>query len=355
VFVNGSEGAIRVHGGQTVENCIFLNHYSRAVRVQQGIVMEQPFIFRNNTVAFAWEPKFGEGKRQGDLLVLGSQVRAIVDNNIFEFADNHALRVDALPKDIELTHNVFAHNLYAEVYRTTDVLFIDGKNWASLRELGWKKLEGNELMTPGLPLDQKWFDVYMNRTAMVPGKVTMDDWNKLRAMIGQPVIATGGQAGTGVAPAYDWKQAMELFPKNPACKAGARAVPLTVKFEGVVRSEEAFEYAETTWDVAKSAPEWDKLEGKRVMLKVAVKSEDNQFPLAEVKKEERSAWQVDGPLGTDSGGLPMRVYVVRGTRHERVFRQAKGHGPGKPEETHLIKGVAKPNRQMLVEAVERTD
>ncbi|HEX7898562.1 MAG TPA: right-handed parallel beta-helix repeat-containing protein [Planctomycetota bacterium] len=355
VFVNGSEGAIRVHGGQTVENCIFLNHYSRAVRVQQGIIPEQPFYFRNNTVAFAWEPKFGEGKRQGDLLVLGSTVRAVVDNNIFEFADNHALRVDALPKDIELTNNVFAHNLYAEVYRTLDVLFIDAKNWASLRELGWKKLEGNELLTPGLPLDQKWFDVYMNRTAMVPGKVTMDDWNKLRSMMGQPVIATGGQAGTGVAPAYDWKKALELFPKNPACKAGARPVPLTVKFEGIVRSEEAHEYAETTWDVAKSAPEWEKLDGKRVMLKVAIKSGDNQYLLPEVKKEERSAWQVSGPLGTDSGGLPMRVYVQRGTRHERVFNQAKGHGPGKPEETHIIKGVAKPNRQMLIEAVERAD
>ncbi len=355
VFVNGSEGAIRVHGGQTVENCIFLNHYSRAVRVQQGIVMEAPFLFRNNTVAFAWEPKFGEGKRQGDLLVLGTHVRAIVDNNIFEFADNHALRVDALPKDIELTNNVFAHNLYAEIYRTTDSLFVDSKTFGSLRELGWKTLEGNVLMTPGLPLEQQWFDVYLSRTAMTPGKVQMDDWNKLRAMIGQPVLATGGTAGTGVAPAYDWKKAMGLFPRNPECKAGARPLQLPVKFEGVARTEEAHEYAETTWDVAKNAADWDKLNGQRVQLKVAVKSGDNQYLLPEVKKEERSAWQVGGPLGTDSGGLPMRVYVLRGTRHERVFNQAKGYTGGKPEETHVIKGVAKPNRQMLVEAAEKAD
>lgn len=355
VFVNGSEGAIRVHGGQTVENNIFLNHYQRAVRVQQGIVPEQPFVFRNNTVAFAWEPKFGEGQRQGDLLVLGSTVRAVVDNNVFEFADNHALRVDALPKDIELTNNVFAHNLYAEVYRTTDVLFIDNKTFGQLKELGWKKLENNQLMTAGLPLEQKWFDVYLNRTAMVPGKVTMDDWNKLREILGQPVLATGGKAGTGVAPAYDWKKACELFPRNPACKAGARPVALTVKFEGIVRSEEAHEYAETTWDVAKSAPEWEKLDGKRVQLKVAIKNGDNQYLLPDVKKEERSAWQVSGPLGSDSGGLPMRVYVLRGTRHERAFNQAKGFTTGKPEETHVIKGIAKPNRQMLVEAVERAD
>jgi hypothetical protein len=277
-----------------------------------------------------------------------------VDNNVFEFADNHALRVDAFPKDIELTNNVFAHNLYAEVFRTTDTLFIDNKNSAQLKDLGWKKLENNVLMTSGLPLDQKWFDVYLNRTAMVPGKVTMDDWNKFRELIGQPVIATGGKAGTGVSPAYDWKQAVQLFPKNPACKAGARPVPLAVKFEGVERKEESHEYEETTWDVAKNAADWAKLEGKRVMLKVAIKSDDNQYLLPEVKKEERSAWQVAAPPGQE-GGLPMRVYVARGTRHERTFRQAKGFQTGKPEETHLIKGVAKGNRQMLVEAVERVD
>ena len=51
----------------------------------------------------------------------------------------------------------------------------------------------------------------------------------------------------------------------------------------------------------------------------------------------------------------MRVYVLRGTRFERVFKQAKGYGPGRPEETHVVKGVAKTGRQMLVEAVERAD
>jgi hypothetical protein len=43
-------------------------------------------------------------------------------------------------------------------------------------------------MIPGLPIDQKWFDVYLNRTAMVPGKVTMDDWNKVRDILGQPSL-----------------------------------------------------------------------------------------------------------------------------------------------------------------------
>lgn len=354
-FVNGSEGAIRVSACVAVENCVFLNHYARAVKVELGHAPETPFVFRNNTVAFAWEPKFGEGHgRQGDLLWLGGRARAVIDGNIFAFADNHALRLDAEPKDIELTNNVFAQNLWAEVYRTTDSLVVDNKTFGSLRELGWKKIEGNVLLTPGLPLEQKWFDVYLNRTAMVSGKVTMDEWNKVRELLGQPVIATGGQAGTGVAPAYDWKLALDFVPRNPACKAGARPRPLEVKFEGIERKEETHEYAETSWDVAKDATAWAKLDGQRVWLKVAIKAEDNQYQLEGVDKAVLAAWQVSGPLGIDSG-LPMRVYVTRGTRHERAFRQAKGFQSGKPEEFHILKGIARANRQMIVEVVEKAE
>ena len=58
-------------------------------------------------------------------------------------------------------------------------------------------------MSANLPLDKKWFDVYLNRTAYVSGKVTMDDWNQMREILGEPPISTGGQSAEGMAPAYD--------------------------------------------------------------------------------------------------------------------------------------------------------
>lgn len=356
VFVNGSEGAIRVGSAQTVENCIFLNHYLRAVVAQLAHDQELPFVFRNNTVAFAWEPLFGQGMgRQGDLLVLEGGLRAIVDGNIFEFADNHAIRLDAEPKDVELTNNVFAHNLWAEVYRTAGSLVVDNNSFGALRELGWKRIEGNLQLIPGLPLEQSWFDVYLNRTAYVPGKVELNDWNQLRDMLGQPMIRTGGTAESGVAPAYDWKKALELFPSNPACKAGARRIELAVKFDGIERTRAEHEYAETSWDVARNESEWSKLEGQRVMLVVAVKSSDNQWFLGDVPQAQHLVWAVGGPQGNGSPGLPLRVYVQRGTRFERVLRQAKGYGTGPAEETYWIKGIARGQRQLVVEAVERAE
>jgi hypothetical protein len=51
----------------------------------------------------------------------------------------------------------------------------------------------------------------------------------------------------------------------------------------------------------------------------------------------------------------MLGFVKKGTRFERALKQAKGYGPGKPEELHVIKGVAKPNRTMIVEVIEKAD
>jgi hypothetical protein len=208
-------------------------------------------------------------------------------------------------------------------------------------------------MTAGIPLDEKWFNVYLNRTAYVPGKVLMDDWNHLREIIGQPVLATGGKGPTGMMFAYDWKKTLNLFPKNPKCKAGARASNQEVKFEGVERKEETHEYEESSWNVAKDRDTWDKVANKRVALKIAIRGTENVHKLDEVTKEEYHCFMVMSP--DDSDGLPMRCYVKRGTKYERVMRNAKWVTTGKPEETYIIKGIARQNRNMVVEAVERAD
>ena len=355
VFINGAEGAARLCSGQTIENCIFLNHHTRALKIERG-KSNDPVVIRNNTFAFSWEKRFGQGHGiMADLLILEANVRAVIDSNIFEFADQHALRINGDPKDIELTNNVFDHNLFAEVFQTTNEQFIDNKNFGDLKQLGWKKLEGNVMKDAGLPVDEKWFNTYLTRTAYTPGKVEMNEWNQIREILGQPMIATGGEPGTGLAPAYDRAKAMAFFPKVSDIKAGARPVALTVKFEGVAKAAESHEYTETTWDVAKSRDEWDKLNGKRVSLKVAIKAPDVTYSLDDIKEANYSAYSVGGPEGLDSGGLPMRVYVPKGTRLDRMFQQAKGYETGKPDETHIIKGVVRENRTMVIEAVEKAD
>lgn len=230
LFVNGAEGAVRIGSGNTLDNNIFLNHHVRGVAVQRGFG-NSPIVIRNNTFAFAWDLRFGQGNgRNGDLLSIETGTNAVIDNNIFEFADNDAIRLMADPGDVELTNNTFNHNLWSDVLRPSDNVTVDDKTFAKLADFKFKKLSGNQVISAGLPVDQKFFDAYLNRTAYVPGKVTMDDWNQLRELIGQPVLATGGQGPEGFAPMYPWEKALTLFPKNPKVKAGARAKDLPVAY-----------------------------------------------------------------------------------------------------------------------------
>jgi hypothetical protein len=356
VFLNGAEGALRVAGGQTVENNIFINHVYRTVKAERGF--GGTFVFKNNTVLFSWDPiKFGKGGgANGHLLSLEGQLQAVVDGNIFEFADNDAIRMAAEAKDVELTNNTFSKNLFSNVQRPSDWTSVDDKEWSKLADFKFKKLAGNQLAVSAVPLDQKWFDVYLSRVAPVPGKVQMDDWNKLRDLIGQPVIATGSEPGKGFAPAYDWSKATQLFPKNAKVTAGARASNLPVKFTGVTPvAGPSYDYEESTWDVAKNKATWDKLDGKRVQLKVVLRDMDNTYQLDDVKKDEYQPFTATGPEGIDSGGLPLRLYVKKGTRMERVVRNAKSYSSGQPQEWYVVKGVVRSNRQMIAEVVEKTE
>lgn len=356
VFVNGAEGAIRIGSGNSLENNILINHHLRTVVVQRGFGTA-PFVFKNNTAAFAWDIRFGQGNgRNGHLLSIENGVSAIIDNNIFEFADNDAIRLMASPGDVELTNNTFNHNLWSNVMRPQDNTTVDDKTFGQLKDFKFKKLAGNQVVSAGLPVDQKFLDVYLNRTAYVPGKVTMDDWNQLRELLGQPVLATGGQGPAGFMPVYPWEKAMQLFPKSSKVTAGARAKDLPVSFTGVTRTETSYDYQDVTWgDAAKSASTWEPLDGKRVAMKVVIRSTDNQWQLAEAPKEQFTVFTVTGPEGTDSGGLPMRVYVKKGTKAERAVLSAKSYSSGTPEQWYVLKGLARPNRQLIADAVERAD
>ncbi len=355
VFLNGDEGALRVGGGQTIENNIIINSVYRGIRVEHGF--GGATIIRSNTLLFSWDPiHFGQGHgSNGYLIGLEGSSEAVIDNNILEFADNDAIRMATEAKNVELTNNAFSKNLWSNVQRVGDWVAVDDREWSTLADLKFKKLSGNVLAVSAVPLDRAWFDVYLRRVGPVPGKVKMDDWNQLREILGQPVIATGSVAGKGFAPAYDWKSALQLFPKNPKVTQGARAQSFPVSFTGVARTEQTFEYTETTWDAAKASDAWDKLGGKRVSLRVVIKDPDNQYRLDDLKEREWQAFMVTGPQGADSGGLPMRMYVKRGTKHERVLQQAKSYSSGDPQEFYLVKGLARPNRQLQVEVIERTD
>ena len=354
IFVNGAEDGIIVANGQLVENNLFMNNVGRAIWIRGGHT-QAPITVRNNTILFHWERagRFGAGRGYGgEGITVESQVRATIDGNIIQFSDNNAIRFNADPKDVRITNNVFAHNLWAIIYRTESI--VDDATFGMLGDFGFAASTGNRLLVPGIPLDTKWFDLYCSRTAYVPGKVQMDDWNKLREVLGEPMLATGGSAGSCRSPAYDWQKTLAMVPKNPECKAGARPFTEPAKFTGIVREEVTHEYAATPWETAKRGDSWGALDGKRVSIKVGIQSTNNNYQLDDIKKEEYDCYSICSPEGSD-GGLPMNCYVKRGGPADRAMRTARMSPRGVPDQLYVLSGVARQNRTLVVEAVAKAD
>lgn len=351
VFVNGAMGALHMYTAGVIENNIFMNHLSQVVWITRHND-ETPTQIRNNTILFSWDSKrFGQGNTTtGSLVRIDTGAKAVIDNNILEFADNHAVVVTAEPRDQVITNNVFSHNLFSNYWH--DGVVVDDKSMNQLKDAGLKNSSGNVVMSSTVPVDSKWFEVYLGRTAYVPGKVTMDDWNQLRELMGQPLIAEGGTPSEGLAPAYDWKKALELFPKNDKVKAGARRVKLPVKFEGIIREEPEYSYEEIDWPtLQKKAASY---EGKRVALKVALGEWDRNPNAPGIPASDYAGVYFVGPEGADSVGLPKRAYIKKGTRYERVTNAAPGYRSGKDPEVHWIKGLVK-NGEIIADIVERAD
>jgi hypothetical protein len=128
-----------------------------------------------------------------------------------------------------------------------------------------------------------------------------------------------------------------------------------VKFEGIERKEETIEYAETSWDAAKDRSKWDALKDKRVSLKVSLRPIDNQYQLEDITAAQYTPFQVHGVDGTDSGGLPMRCYVKKGTKYERVVKNAKDSSRASPRRSTSSRASPARTATWWSKSLERTE
>jgi hypothetical protein len=235
VIVNASWDAVRIRQGVTVENNLIVNAVNWGISVVSGNTLSgntstAPAVLRNNTVAFTWDKdKPGAGGYGGSGLAITAPT--VIENNLIVHSDNHAIYMARVkPEKITLKNNTFFMNLFSnfKFYQEDGAdTAIDDKDMDSLEEVGLKAFDGNEVENPGLAFDKEWMDKFSQRTAGMPGKLVMDDWNKARQVLGLPLIARGGTEYDGFAPPWDPIKALALLsPKST--KSGARAKKLEV-------------------------------------------------------------------------------------------------------------------------------
>ncbi|MCX7024727.1 MAG: right-handed parallel beta-helix repeat-containing protein [Spirochaetes bacterium] len=365
VFIPSPEGAVR--------NCVFVNHALSPIKLAEPFTLENnivmntvnaimdispntatPSVIRNNTFLFSWDKRFGDGKSATGFALTVRKGPVVIDGNIFMFMDVNALKIYADPKSVTLTNNVFNKNLWSNVL-VNDSQVIDDKTFGQLGDVGFKASGGNVVANPNFELDPAWMNVYMNRTAYVPGKVTMDDWNQLRSMLGQPLMAAGGKAADGFAPAYDWKKAIKLFPRNKAVTAGARILKLEAKFAGIARPDptEGKAYAEVSFEELRD--NWAKYQGKTLAIKVAIDAFDENcsFPAGYAK----DTWRALGFYGTEGKkGALVRAMVKKSSLVERAASGAPALKEWvKPEALYTLKVTVLEKGYVAVDAIEKVE
>lgn len=305
---------------------------------------------RNNTILFSWyDHADGQGHSSvGTGIYTRGDCAFEADNNIIGYCDEHGIFTSSEPRRVKVTNNVFMKNLFAHMANGRE-LVIDDKTWSHWQDAGFIDAKGNRNdLDPKLPFDKKWMEVYFGRTMSIPGKVTMDDWNKTRELLGLPVVAEGGKAAESYCRAYPWREALKLVPQNPDCKAGARPIELEVHFNPNPAPGQGEQDLPDRRVAA--VPERDRRarregRGGRRHARRDQGVDDLQLPSGRLLAE-MAALDLYGPAGRGESGLPCMGYFKKGTRLEKAIKKAD------EKAKWTIRGIAKKgptfNRGLMV-------
>jgi hypothetical protein len=314
---------VSLRGGRApimIRNCLFINASGAAINItcpfgifENNIVLNTsgwsltlradgpgPWIIRNNSILFACDPtpRAGTGKSSSDgtLFHLTGRAVAVVDSNIFAFADNFGVRSTIPQQNVSYDNNVFAANLYIHL-TDAQYLWADSSNWErrAVADSAFASFKGNKLDLPKLPIDSGFADAVLARLFTLPSRISDAQWKAYATQIGssakpptssddpaaEPAMPTAEPAKPGAGretsigdilaslssikdqmkeieshkttvateptycPVFDWEKALDLAQEPSGDGPGAHRLKLTVSF-APVRSRAGVEYARVT-------------------------------------------------------------------------------------------------------------
>ncbi len=339
VLVNPGFDGIVAPVGSTIENNLIVNAVNWGININSTTDKQAVAVVKNNTVAFTMSFKEpGKGAYNGSGIALKGHAQ--VTGNVIAFSDSNGIYLTANPEKSTLTDNVFFMNLYAnlKLYVEGKDIPVDDKQMELLDEVGFKKVSGNEVKNPQLPVDPTWLDHVSRRTAATPGKLVMDDFNKARQLMGLPMIAKGGSAPSGVAPAMDLEKALKLLAPKSAGQAGARVKALPVSFTGATAA--APDKAYRRMEVGAWIRKPESVDGQPLELVVAVSNVANVSGVpAPFKADEHAGVFLHEPTGSYDRFVG---FYKKGSSAQRAADAAAGYwqGSGAPLKLYLAKGIA---------------
>jgi hypothetical protein len=207
LFVNASGAAIGVSCPYGVfENNIVANTSGYALNIRAD--GPGPWTIRNNTILFASDPTgragTGHSSSEGSMLLLSGRATAIVDSNVFAFADQFGVRCTLPHQNVSFDNNVIAAALY--MYLTdSQYLWADGANgMRRAADAGFSSFNGNSFQLPRLGVDATFADAALTRLFAISSRVSTKQWEDLAAQIGasvRPEVPADASAAEPAKPA----------------------------------------------------------------------------------------------------------------------------------------------------------
>jgi hypothetical protein len=252
----------------TFENNVVVNTSGLALNITaQG---SGSWIIRRNTFLFALDPtpRAGTGlsSAAGCLLLITGRAAARLEGNILGFADNYSVRATLARNKLRMDGNAFGPALFCHLTDANRV-WLDDATWdRRLADAALASARDNIVSLPaGLPIDRDYADKVLPRLFDLKGRYKREDWVRIAAGVGSSAapppehavpmvvekpklekpkeqslddlaaeleklkrdtagpVETTAPKGPPYAPAYPWRNALELA--REAASVGARRGP----------------------------------------------------------------------------------------------------------------------------------
>lgn len=208
IIMNTAHTGIIMRGaGSSIENCLIINTVYSGIHVlgdPSADPTETPILLRNNTILFTWK----KGTTGGYGIDIGTGCQVNMVNNLLGYNEGYAVS-NQLNVDSSSIHTLNNNAMFQN--KGGNYAFFSAENKTTLtiddpddfEDSDLEEAENNILSDPFFKFEPKWFEKFSNQTAAAePGKIVMDDFNKLRSMLGLPLWGGKVKGRTGYGMAY---------------------------------------------------------------------------------------------------------------------------------------------------------
>ncbi len=339
-----------------IRNCILINPYGKGIYVKwqgkeneisnnfiintfyaaistRSAQADARILIKNNTIAFGWfQP--GNGGSYG--VFVGRQGEAIIEDNIFAYLLTEGGEAgygvsNTFGNDLTvLKGNIFYQNqggyyVYTDedgstlvVWKKQDLqdLNSDPESYM-LAEAG-----GNSDQDPGLRPDKWFFRKFSNFVASKPGKLRMDDINRLRRMLGLPLQAEKASARSNWGMPYP----LEKVVPNLVSPTG-KGVQVNKTFEtytSAAKIQAPSSYQAVEFDQFFVDAKGKEFKGEAVEFKAGIGSSCYNYFLKDAPEKDYACIKLLKPGESDFTRKYIFGYFLKGSKaHQKLLKYLK--------------------------------